>query len=424
MKILFINPQSTNRDALPIPPLGVLYLSAYLREHGYMDVAVLDNNLYKYSIEKLQLYMHDYDLICVTGTTSQYREAVEISRIAKKCCKTSIYGGPHATALPLESMRESSFDLVVIGEGEETLLDVCNGLSLKDIPGIVYRDCQELIKTPKRKFLSDLDMLPLPARDLVPIHEYGNRELKRFEGSYTHMMTSRGCGSACTFCSAPMMWGRARLVSATRVFNEMLSVYGSYGIKNIHFQDDNFTGSRERALRLCDLILSSGIEFKWSCQTRPTCVDTELLTKMKQAGCVQIEFGVESGDANILKMSKKGYTKEQIREGFRLAREAKIPTYGFFIVGLPGETLYTWAKSVWFSRQLKLSSCVWTVLVPFPGTQIYSNGSVKVLDNDYANWRYKSPIIRSGWLGPTALRVMRLVADRLTNGWRNRGTYK
>lgn len=221
-----------------------------------------------------------------------------------------------------------------------------------------------------------------------------------------------------------MMWKYCRMISARRVFEEMMSVYESYGIKNIHFQDDNFTLIKNRVLGLCDLILKSKIPFRWSCQTRPDRVDIDLLKKMKEAGCVQIEFGVESGDPRILENSKKGYKKEQIKKAFHLAKTVGIATYGFFLIGLPGESILSWIKSMWFAKQLRLDNCIWTVVVPFPGTEIYSKNLVKILNSDYTYWLYKQPIIKSGYFGPPALRTMRWISDKYINGFFNTGTYK
>lgn len=427
--ILLINAASINRDALPLPPLGVLYLAAFIREHGFNNIKILDNNYHRFSEDRLEEEIIKYDIVCVSGTTAQYNNAITIAKIARKNYRVAILGGAHATAVPQDVLKQSSFSFVVIGEGEHALLELLeaihNDSPITDVPGIAYKDTHGVaIVTEGRKFIRNIDELPFPARDLLQMSLYGQKELKRFEGQYTHMMTSRGCGHKCTFCSSPVIWKYCRLASAKKVFGEMELLYDNYGISNIHFQDDNFTIQKARAMELCDLILDSGIEFRWSCQTRPSGVDVELLTKMKQAGCVQVEFGVESGDEQILKTIKKKYTKSQIKNAFDIARQVGILTYGFFIVGLPGETIITWIKSILFARQLKLNSCVWTVLVPFPGTEIYNKRMVEILDEDYTNWLYKKPIIKVGIFGPRLLSIMRWIADKLTNGFLNTGTYK
>jgi radical SAM superfamily enzyme YgiQ (UPF0313 family) len=153
-------------------------------------------------------------------------------------------------------------------------------------------------------------------------------------------------------------------------------------------------------------------------------VDYSLLKLMAEAGCVQVEFGVESGDAHILSVARKGYSKELIGRAFDAAKRAGISTYGFFITGLPGETVGTWLKSMRFAQSLKLDSSVWTVLMPYPGTEVYRNKMVDILDADYRNWLYKRPIIKVGKLTPGILRFMRNVADVLCNGLFNKGCYR
>ncbi len=403
MRILLINPKSKALDALPIPPLGILYLAAYARESGFTDIKVIDDNRERLPPDVLENEISQADILGLTGTTSQFINALGLSLIAKRYGVLTVYGGVHAT------FSESSItDITVKGEGELAFLDILRGSRER-----VY----------KYPFISDLDSLPFPARDLIPIEKYGNRELQRFDGAYTHMMTGRGCNSKCIFCSSPAMWKYPRLMSARRVFDEMLEVYNKYGFKNIHFQDDTFTLSKRRILELCDLIISSqkyqGIPFKFSCQTRPDMVDDSLLKKMKEAGCIQVEFGVESGEPRLLETAKKGYSKTQIKQAFASAHKAKIKTYGFFIVGLPGETIWTWLKSIWFGLKLRTNT-VWTVLMPYPGTAV--NGMVEVIDRNYNNWLYKRPIIKVGCLNPSTLTIMRNIADKIVNF--GRGTYR
>lgn len=428
IKILLINPKSGNQDALPIPPLGILYLAAYARGKGYRKIEVIDNNRENIPVDELTDRIKAADIIGLTGTTSQFRQAKEIAALAKKYHKLVVVGGPHATALPEEVLKNSEIDIVVIGEGEVTFYEILEaivaGRGFSDIAGIIFKNNNGIIKNKDRAFIGNLDELPMPARDLIPLVEYPQRELKRFSGKFTHMMSSRGCSGKCVFCSSPMMWKYPRFMSAARTFAEMKEIYDKYGIKNIHFQDDSFTMIRARVNELCDLMIKSGLGFKWSCQARPDCVDYELLKTMAQAGCVQIEFGVESGSQRLLKSAVKGYTKQQIKKAFSEAKRAGLTTYGFFIIGLPGETLITWLESIIFAKSLKLDNCVWTILVPFPGTRVFVDKMVEIMDPDYLNWRYKNPVIKVGIFTPRILFIMRRIADILTNGLFNTGTYK
>lgn len=416
MRILLINPRSKAIDALPIPPLGILYLAAYVRGKGYKDIKVIDDNKERMPYGELYEHIKEADILGLTGTTSQFHSARFLALLARQLGVLTVYGGSHASALPEESLK-AGMDIVVCGEGEQVfhqiLMATENAIEGK-YRGLVINGLP----------VDNIDSIPSPARDLIPIQDYPTRELKRFKGAYTHMMTGRGCSGKCIFCSSPSMWGAPRLMSAERIYAEMTEIYTEYGIKNIHFQDDSFTLSRKRVIELCNLIRDGRIGFKWSCQTRPDMVDRELLRFMSYCGCVQIEFGVESGDSEILKTACKGYTKQNIKEAVQLAKRASISTYGFFILGLPGETIWTWLKSIWFAITLGLDSSVWTVLLPYPGTEVYQKQMVKILDPDYANWLYKRPIIKVGRLTPTILRAMRNIADTIVNGLFNRGVYK
>ncbi len=427
MKILLINPKSSNVDALPIPPLGILYLAACVRGDGF-EVTVIDNNLENRLPDGLLSEITAHDIIGLTGTTSQFKQAKAIAVLAKQHGKTVVIGGPHATFMADDIIRDFAIDVVVLGEGEETFREICRALGegrdFAGVCGIICKSGNSIVKTPPRCLIAKLDDIPFPARDLVAIERYATRELKRYSGAYTHIMSSRGCSGKCFFCSSPAMWGAPRFRSAANTFAEMLQIYEAYGIKNIHFQDDAFTSAKKRVHELCHLINLSGIDFKWSCQARPDHVSYEMLMEMKRSGCAQVEFGIESGDAALIKSVKKGYTKEQIRQAFQWAKAAGITTQGFFVVGLPGETVVTWVKSMLFAWQLKMDRSAWSVLVPFPGTRIYDEKLVEIVEPEFLEWRYKNAVIKTGWLGPRTLMLMRKVADMICNGYSNIGTYK
>jgi len=426
MRILFVNPESVNIDALPVPPLGILYLASYVRSKGYTDLKVVDQEFD--SSYPLTEEIEKADIVAITGTTSQTKNALKVASIAKRFNKLVVFGGSHATFVAKDILRNSEVDIIAIGEGEITFYEILEavrmGKDFSEISGIVFKKNGETIETSPRPFIRNLDEIPFPAWDLIPFEKYPTRELKRFSGPFTHMMTSRGCNGKCHFCSSPLLWKYPRFRSAGNVFEEMVQIYERYGIKNIHIHDDAFTLKKSRAMEICKLIICSGIDFKWSCQARPDSVDYKLLKLMKEAGCAQIEFGVESGDEEMLKKVCKGYTKEQIRKAFEEAKRAGLTTYGFLIVGLPGETLRTWLKSIVFAKSLKMDSCIWKILIPFPGTRIFEEKLVEIIKPDYLEWRYKNAVIKTGNLGPRTLTLMREIADKICNGPFNAGSYK
>lgn len=422
-KILLVCPTSKGIDALPLPPLGMLSISAYLKKHGY-EVRVMDMYIDGSSYHLLKNIIWS-DIVGISGLSShQFENSKSIGEMARQFGKLTVFGGIHATTCPEESAP--FFDLVVRGEGEKTMLDIANKFpnNLDLIDGTTYLDERrgKVIHNPDREMIKNIDTLPLPDRDAVPPTLYPFRELKRFEGRYTSILGGRGCPNKCIFCASPNMWKRARMHSSARVFEEMMEIYNKWGIKNIHFHDDTFTLKRERVMNLCQMILDSGIPFKWSCITRPDKVDRELLGKMKEAGCVQIEMGAESASNKLLKVAKKHYTMEQVRKAFNLANEMGLNTYGYFIIGLPGENLWTWLKTTLFAKSLKLNSCVFTILSPFPGTEAYKKNMVKILSENC--WLYKKPVVRVGMLTPRVLMILRKISDVFVNGRGYHGAYK
>lgn len=446
-KIFGFNPGSVNKDRLSLPPLGLLYVAGYVRSHGYDQWRVSDNDVIEDNrpVKDFAVQIAWADIIALTGTTAQCKQAMEIAALAKKMDKGKlvVYGGPHATPTWRETLDMSQVDIVVRGEGEKTFLDLLwaleNGRGLQTVDGLAFRDLNGTpVKTKTRHRNFSLDDIPFPARDLVPVERYGDRPLVRFstDERYAHLMMTRGCTDKCEFCNTPNNWGGPAWRSAENLFSEMMEVYEKYEIKYFHFQDDVFTVNQEVVRDLCYKLIEvrlrkqGPIRFEWSCLVRPDQVNRELLWLMKLAGCVQIEIGVESGSDKLLNDARKRYTKEIIRQAFDDARWAGIRTYAFFIVGLPGETMDTWRQSVEFAKELKPDSSVWTVLTPYPGTEIYNKimkgeeKRVEIVDPDWINWRYKNPVIRSGEFGPDDLMRLRDMANLEVNGPGYHGAYR
>ncbi len=439
INVLAINPASIGRDRLPLPPLGILYIAAFARQRGYANWRFIDNDVtdHQKTVPELVNDLAWADIVALTGTTAQCRQAIEIADFAKSMGKIVVYGGPHASPTWKETLeRVPAIDFVCKGEGEETfteLLDaLTTGASLSDIAGLAFRHPQAgiVLPRPRRRNFS-LDELPLPARDLLNMEHYGRHPLKRFSGEgfpYVQIIMGRGCTDKCVFCNTPGNWGGPVVRSAANLFAEMLEVYRVYGITMFHFQDDVFTVNRPIVRELCRLLLqeraNGGPCFEWSCLVRPDQFDYELICLMRDAGCVQLEIGVESGSDELLKAARKRYSKDTIRRAFNDAHRAGVAAYAFFIIGLPGETVQTWRESVEFALEIKPSGSVWTVLCPFPGTQAYDQKMVEILDPDYQNWLYKRPVIRVGKLGPWQLQRMRNVANRLVNGRDYTGAYR
>lgn len=436
-KILGINPGSVNKDRLDLPPLGLLYVAAYARKHGYDQWRIIDNDIIEGNrpVRDFLDQIAWADIVALTGTTAQCKQAMEFANVAKSMGKLVVYGGPHATPAWHETFEMSQVDIIVRGEGEITFVELLEALrGSKDlflVDGIAFRDTTGIpVKTRNRHRNFSLDEIPFPARDLVPTGRYGDRPLVRFstDERYGHLMMTRGCTDKCKFCNTPNNWGGPAWRSAENLFAEMMEVYGTYGIKYFHFQDDVFTVNQKVVRELCYKLIEARlrnqetIRFEWSCLVRPDQVNRELLVLMKLAGCVQIEIGVESGSDDLLDDARKRYSKKVIRQAFEDARVAGIRTYAFFIVGLPGETLETWRQSVEFAKELKPDGSVWTVLTPYPGTDYYNKimsgeeTRIQIVDPNWTDWLYKKPVIKSGDFGPDELMQLRDEADREVNG--------
>lgn len=443
--ILGINPASVNQDRLPIPPLGILYIAAYTRKHGYDQWRIVDNDVIENRpVEGFREDIAWADIVALTGTTAQAKQAMQIAALAKSMGKLVVFGGPHATPTWKETLEMSDVDIIARGEGEVTFLELLNALregrSLYTVDGLAFRDANGVpVKTKPRYRNFSLDEIPFPARDLVPVEEYGNKPLVRFstDERYAHLIMTRGCTDKCEFCNTPNNWGGPVARSAGNLFAEMMHVYEKYGIKYFHFQDDVFTVNQEIVRALCYLLIEvklrkqKNIPFEWSCLVRPDQVNYELLCLMKLAGCVQVEMGVESGSEDLLKTARKRYTKTIIKQGVEAAHRAGILVYAFFIVGLPGETMDTWRQTVRFAKELNPDGSVWTVLTPYPGTDIYEKREMfekqnimKILNPDWTSWLYKTPVVQIGDLTPDILLRLRNIANRVVNGPSFKGAYR
>ncbi|MEK7557344.1 MAG: cobalamin-dependent protein, partial [Patescibacteria group bacterium] len=211
-KILGINPGSVNKDRLPIPPLGILYVAAYARKHGFGQWRIIDNDVIEDNrpVKDFADQMAWADIVALTGTTAQCKQAMEIAAKAKSMGKLVLYGGPHATPAWRETLLRSKVDVVVRGEGEVTFLELLqaleSGRNLHEVDGLAFRDANGIpVKTKTRHRNFVLDDIPFPARDLVPTERYGDQPLVRFstDERYAHLMMTRGCTDKCEFCNTP-----------------------------------------------------------------------------------------------------------------------------------------------------------------------------------------------------------------------------
>lgn len=375
-----------------ILPLGIGVLASVLEKNKF-DVKIIDCVPENLSLEELKerIDREKPDLIGITATILSYDAALETGKKLKNY--KIVIGGPHFTSVPEKVMQEECFDFGVIGEGEETILELCNALKYdKDfskINGLVYRENGEIKINKRRELIKNLDELPFPALHLYP-------DLKKYTpmpGGYkqlpfAHMITSRGCPYRCVYCDRSVFGNRFRSQSPERVIKEIEFLVEKYGVKEIKFYDDTFTMDMERVSKICDLIIEKGIKITWSCSTRVDRVNKELLMKMKKAGCWQIDYGLESGDQRMLNIMKKGITLEQSRNAAKWTKEAGIRLRAFIILGMPGETNESIRNTIDFVKELRVDVVAFYALMIYPGNELYDmvKKEGRLLHEDYSQF--------------------------------------
>lgn len=403
MKIALIAPPYP-LDEAPSPPLGLCYAAAACEAAG-AQVIILDYIVSKYTPEKLaaQLDQFEPDVIGTNAVTMNFLHAIQILQDAKthRPQAVTLMGGPHVSFDAHNTlMGYPELDIVVIGEGEQTLQELIPVITQPNqwqaVKGIAFRRNGTTTATPPRPLIADLDSLPLPARHLLPMSRY------LALGFPVSIITSRGCPNQCIFCLGRRMVGhKARFRSPERVVDE-IEILIEYGHQLINVADDLFTANKKRVLALCDEINRRGVRFIWSAFARVNTVDPDILVAMKTAGCHSISFGIESGNSEMLKRVKKGITLEQARKAVVWAKTAGLRTHASFMVGLPGESAQTLAETRRFGESLGIEHG-YHFLAPFPGTTIAEDidqYDLQLLTDDWNLFDANQAIVRTSQIGP------------------------
>jgi radical SAM superfamily enzyme YgiQ (UPF0313 family) len=356
------------------PPLGLAYLAAVLEQNNF-DVTIIDCPACRMDHKKLKEELSSMQpaLVGIASMTPTVPSALESARVAKEACPDTkvVMGGPHATFADTEILTEEpAVDVIVRGEGEETLLELAQNLpelrNLSKIRGITFKHDGEIVKTPNRPFIQNLDALPHPSYKSLPIERY------RICGKkFLPLMSSRGCPFQCSFCVASQMFGaKFRARSPKNVVDEMEWLISTYGAEGISFHDDALTLDKKRIFYICDEIISRKLKIAWGCQTRVDQVSKEVLAKMRRAGCNEVSFGVESGCQRILDAVKKKVSTEQSARAVRIAKEEGLFVAVSTIIGYPGETRESLKQTLDFIHTLEPDD-VWLCLAtPYPGTEL------------------------------------------------------
>jgi radical SAM superfamily enzyme YgiQ (UPF0313 family) len=356
------------------PPLGLAYLAAVLEQEDF-EVRIMDCPVCEMNHEQLRADLASFEptLIGIASMTPTIPSALKSARVAKEACPDAkvIMGGPHATFADKQILtEEAAVDIVVRGEGEETLLELAqhspNLEKLHEIKGITFRKNDQIIQTLGRPFIQNLDELPRPAYKFIPIEKY-----RIYGKKFLPIMSSRGCPFQCTFCVASQMFGaKFRARSPKNVVDELEWARDVYGAEGISFHDDTLTLDRKRILDICDEIIDRKIGLPWGCQTRVDKVSKEVLAKMRKAQCNEVSFGVESGCQKILDAVKKRVTIEQCEDAVKWAKEEGLFVAVSSIIGYPGETKETMKQTLDLIHRIEADD-VWLCLAtPYPGTEL------------------------------------------------------
>jgi anaerobic magnesium-protoporphyrin IX monomethyl ester cyclase len=357
-------------------PLGISYLAAVLEDNRY-DVDIIDCQVEQPTQKELvdELIRFQPDVVGVTATTLTVNPALEIVKLAKKACSSclTILGGPHATVMPEQTLNENpELDLIVRGEGEQTMLELANLVSksdlkmLGDVSGISFRMKGQIVHTSDRPFIQNLDELPYPAFKHYDLSKY-----KIFGKMYLPIIASRGCPASCTFCLAYRMCGRRiRSRSAGNVVDELEWLRDTYRPDAVIFYDDTFTVDKKRVTKICDEMKKRKLDLQWDCRTRVDQVTREILFKIRDANCQRVFYGVESGSKKMRDAMKKWTSDEQNERAIKWAKEAGLFVDVSVIIGYPGETAEILKKSLDFIRKLEPDAVYLFVATPYPGTEL------------------------------------------------------
>ena len=363
--------------------MGLGYIAAYLKSHG-VSVELVDCTFAdeKEAVERVRRSRPR--IIGVQVMFSMKEKALEFARVFRNDCEVLVAGGPLATSDPEEFL--SSFDVVVIGEGEQTMLELVQaiqkGEGLANVSGIAFKEKGEVRFTPARDFLKNLDSVPFPSREMFDNPAYKDYYSKNFGYTTTSVITSRGCPFQCDFCSRPIFGNRFRSRTAADIAEEVKAVR-QLGYERIWFADDCFTLERKRLLSICDELIRRHISIGWECLSRVDTVDLEVAERMKQAGCVRVFFGIESGNNSILKIMKKQATTEQAKEAVNVFKKVGVQTGAFFILGYPGENDKTVLDTVDFGSSLQLDYLSFTFPYPIPGTPLFERVKSRMFCEDW-----------------------------------------
>lgn len=349
-----------------------------------------------------------------SGLLDKYQPLYYMTQVTAPTLENDMYGcflakargaktiafGTHVTPIPRETLRAyPALDFVLIGEPDLTIRDLLDHLehklderpediqvmfdkdpaykpafnedgtvNLKGIKGLGWRLDGKIVLNQPRPFIQSLDDLPIPSHEMLPLMKY---RMPLMKGPFTFIVTSRGCPAGCTFCIKHVSYQYGLRIRSPKLIMEELWRLKKLGINNIHMYADLFTVHRDQVMELCQLMIDEKINLRWTCNSRVDYVDEEMLSLMAKAGNWLISWGIESGNEQILQHARKGTYREKVERALTWSKKAGIKNWGYFIIGLPGETETTIRETIDFAKKLPLDIALFHVAAPYPGTPFF-----------------------------------------------------
>ena len=376
-EVAFVNKWVANylyRLETLLPPLGLLYLAAYL-EQAKHTVKILNVTVFKYPMHKIIHDLKDFhpDLVGLSLSSNSFLKSLRIiNEIKKELHVPIVVGGPHVIIFQEKVLLIKNIDYVVYGEGEETLTELAdvleNKTDLAPIKGLIYKQNGKIIKNQERPLINDLDQISFPAYHLIDFKDYTNA---RFGNApFSVLFNSRGCPFNCSFC---LKNTRYRLRSVDNVISEILFLHDTYGIRNIHFWDSTFTVSKTWVREFAEKIQKLPFKFEYTCFTRVDKVDEDIIKWLKESGCINVCYGIESVDQGCLDVLNKHTTPAMIQRAIDITKKYDIRIHCMFIFGTPGETRESLNNSIRFILNNFLEFIQIRPLQLMPGTQLYED---------------------------------------------------
>ena len=380
-RTLLFKPTTNDFAAIVLQPLGAMYLSSYLKQHGFPETRILDQKVQQLEEADLRRYLEEWrpDFVGVSALTWEATAAHAFARLVKEVLPDTpvVFGGPHASSYAQTILEDESVDLICSGEGEAVLLELVQrqqrGADLRETRGVAYMREGELVTNEAMPFLQELDELAHPDYEGIDIPAYNEwyRVSRTGSGNYMALFTSRACPYSCNYCHN--IFGKSfREHSPEYVVDEIELLIERYGIREFEIVDDIFNLNKARAKRIADLIVERGLDIQFTLPNgiRGDLMDEELLVKLKRAGLVFMCWAIETASPRLQKKIRKFNKLEKIRENITFATQQGIYSNGFFMLGFPTETREELQMTVDFALSSDLHSATIFAVNPFEGTQL------------------------------------------------------